>query len=120
MKLKYLLILLIGFISCETKEIQTISVEELTVILSNKNVQLVDVRTPEEFKLGHINNSELINVKSNDFESIALEKLDKNKPIYMYCRSGKRGQKACNILQKKGFKVYNLEGGYLKWKSKKE
>ena len=120
MKFKYLILLLIGFISCETKEIQTISVEELTVILSNNNVQLVDVRTPEEFKLGHITNAELIDVKTSNFESIALEKLDKNKPVYMYCRSGKRGRKACDILQKKGFKVYNLEGGYLNWKSKKE
>lgn len=120
MKIKFLLILLIGFISCKNENIATISVNELAEVLKNENIQLVDVRTPKEFKLAHISNAKLIDVKSADFEEKALDKLDKNKPVYMYCKSGKRGKKACEILKEKGFAVYNLAGGFLEWKSKKE
>ncbi|MGY5353324.1 rhodanese-like domain-containing protein [Wenyingzhuangia sp. IMCC45467] len=85
--------------------------------INKKGTQLVDVRTAAEYKQGAINKAKNINVLSADF----LEKtkqLDKNKPVYLYCRSGKRSQKALKILQKHGFKeVYDLEGGYLNWQS---
>ena len=119
MKIKVLFLLIIlGCISCDLDEIKTISVNELSEVLKNNNVQLVDVRTQKEYNLGYIDNAQLIDVKSNNFENIALEKLDKNKPVYIYCRSGKRGKTACETLKEKGFTVYNLEGGFLKWKTK--
>jgi rhodanese-related sulfurtransferase len=52
----------------------------------------------------------------SDFVVKAVEKLDKNKPVYLYCRTGNRSGKATKLLQEKGFKVYNVLGGYNKWK----
>jgi thioredoxin len=77
--------------------------------------QLIDVRTPEEFNAGHILDAENINWLGNNFVSDA-EKLDKSKPIFVYCKSGGRSAKAAAKLEELGFKkIYNLEGGILKW-----
>jgi rhodanese-related sulfurtransferase len=46
-----------------------------------------------------------------------IEKLYKNKPVIVYCKSGNRSGKSCKIMQEKGFvKIYDLEGGIEKWK----
>jgi rhodanese-related sulfurtransferase len=83
--------------------------------IENKNVQLVDVRTPEEFKAGHIKNAGNINFYDTDFLT-QMNKLDKNKPLYIYCRSGGRSGKAAAKLKEQGFKeVYDLQGGILDW-----
>ncbi|WP_298502464.1 rhodanese-like domain-containing protein [uncultured Maribacter sp.] len=84
--------------------------------ISNKKVQLIDVRTPNEFTNGHIGNA--VNVdffKSDTFVSY-FEKLDISKPVYLYCRSGARSRKAAHKLVDMGFKeIYDLQGGYSKW-----
>ena len=80
---------------------------------------ILDVRTPEEFSEGAIGDAQNMDVNGQDFEK-QIENLDKEKTIYVYCRSGKRGTTAMNILQEKGFKkVYNLEGGILTWNEAK-
>ena len=77
----------------------------------------LDVRTPEEYEEGHIENSTFLNIKSKDFEN-ELDKLDKNKKYFVYCRSGVRSNKGANLMKKHGFKeVYNIVGGIEKWKS---
>lgn len=79
-------------------------------------VQLVDVRTSNEYNAGHIRNA--INIdffKVTNFQK-SFEKLDKDKPVYMYCRSGARSQKAARRLVGMGFlKIYDLKGGFMKW-----
>jgi rhodanese-related sulfurtransferase len=76
---------------------------------------LLDVRTPEEWAEGIIPNAEKINYHGGDFES-QIEKLDKTKPVFIYCRSGRRSANAANVLKGKGFvKIYNLNGGILDW-----
>lgn len=76
---------------------------------------LLDVRTPEEWAEGVIPNAEKINYHGGDFES-QIEKLDKTKPVFIYCRSGRRSANAANVLKGKGFtKIYNLNGGILDW-----
>lgn len=82
--------------------------------ISGKKVQLVDVRTPAEFKLGHIENASNINVKSNDFLT-KMTKFNKDEPVYVYCRSGGRSMRAANILKAEGFNVVNLNGGFMGW-----
>ena len=65
--------------------------------------------------IGYIENSINIDYFSDDF-SENVEKLDKNIPIVLYCRSGKRSSKSANELSKLGFKeIYNLQGGILDW-----
>jgi rhodanese-related sulfurtransferase len=79
-------------------------------------VQLVDVRTPEEFEEGHIKGFQNIDFMSDTFQE-DIEKLDKTKPVIVYCKSGNRSGKSCEIMKEKGFvKIYDLEGGIEKWK----
>ena len=91
-------------------------VENFSHYLSNDSVQLVDVRTPEEFAEGHIAGAKNINVFDSDFVDEAEKALDKSKPVAVYCRSGKRSADAARELTENGFNVTNLEGGILAWK----
>src|SRR5690606_27394894 len=86
-------------------------------LASLKNVQLVDVRTAEEYAEGHLKNAVNINIGSSNFEEhIAI--LDKNKPVMVYCLSGGRSGNAANKLEKMGFtQVYNMKGGIMKWRN---
>ena len=78
-----------------------------------------DARTPKEYNEGHVENAILLNVKSNDFED-ELEKLDKNKNYFVYCKAGRRSEKASKLMEKHGFKnIYNIIGGFDKWKAKR-
>src|SRR4051812_48931534 len=79
------------------------------------NAQILDVRTPEEFASQHLDNAQNINWNGDDFAAKA-EKLDKTKPVFVYCTVGGRSRKACDKLQEMGFKmIYNLDGGIMKW-----
>lgn len=96
----------------------TISAGEFEKTLSAKpTAQLIDVRTPEEYAGGHLNNAVNINVMGNDFEQ-QVAKLDKSKPVMVYCKAGSRSAKAADKMQEMGFKeIYNLDGGIMKWES---
>jgi len=89
--------------------------EYATQIVSN-NIKPFDVRTPSEFNSGHIKKA--INVdffNPSNFNNY-FEKLDKEKPVYIYCRSGARSKKAARKLLHMGFaQVYDLKGGYNSW-----
>jgi len=75
----------------------------------------VDVRTKEEYQTGHIKDALNIDVKDPNFKT-NINKLDKNKPVLVYCRSGKRSGDAAEILRGMGFtKIVSLEGGMLSW-----
>lgn len=77
---------------------------------------LVDVRTPEEFDAGHLDNATNINWYDEDFAKW-FEEFPKDKTVYLYCKKGGRSAKAQEKLQSLGFKnVVNLEGGYDAWK----
>lgn len=121
MKFKTLLSLLIlcTIISCQSQNSASINTVEVAAfakeIKTTDKPQLLDVRTPEEFAEGHIKNAQNINWLGDQFIQDA-EKLDKDKAVYVYCRSGKRSLKASEKLAELGFKkIYNLDGGYLKW-----
>ena len=89
-------------------------------LMSKENVVLLDVRTPEEFKTGHIPQSRLIDIQQPGFVD-SIQTLDKNKTYLLYCRSGKRSQKAVNLMKENGFKkVYHLKGGINTWSGPKE
>ena len=96
----------------EYKNLTSVQFEEL---IKNPEVQVVDVRTPEEYTEGHIPGSLNINVKDENFASNIDAALTTDKPIAIYCRSGKRSRTAAEVLVKKGFKVYNLDKGILNW-----
>ena len=84
--------------------------------ISKKGIQLIDVRTPEEFNAGHIPNAININFMSSDFKT-QISKLNKNKAVYVYCQAGGRSAKASKMFLENGFKeVHDLKGGFGGWK----
>ncbi|NRA94425.1 MAG: rhodanese-like domain-containing protein [Psychroserpens sp.] len=99
-------------------EIKIVSPEEMQALLEMDDVQLVDVRTPEEHKSGFIKNSQNIDFTSPTFEQ-DIAKLDKNKPVILYCKAGGRSAKCSKKLKEAGFvKIYDLDGGITQWKFK--
>ena len=85
---------------------------------STEKRTLVDVRTAKEVATGKIVSSIHIDYYRSDFKE-ALSVLDKDIPIFVYCRSGVRSGRTANILKSLGFKeIYNLSGGIRSWKGK--
>jgi rhodanese-related sulfurtransferase len=111
-----LFLISIFFINCDKKqEIKTITTVALTSLLAKETIQLLDVRAPKEIKEGFIKTAFFANYFEDDFYTKASEQLDKNKPVYLYCRSGNRSGKSAIILQENGFEVVNVLGGYKQW-----
>lgn len=95
--------------------IKLLSSEVFRTQVQGKKVQLVDVRTPREFKNGHIKNAINIDFFSRKFDS-EFNKLNKDNAIYLYCRSGSRSRKTAKKLFNLGFtEIYDLEGGILNY-----
>ena len=119
-KVVMLLVLSFNFISCaqstsakKSEVVSLITPQELKVKMGE--VQLIDVRTPQEFAEGHLEGAVLIDYMGADFMN-KMSKLDKTKDLYIYCRSGNRSGKAARKLESMGFsKVYDLKGGILNW-----
>jgi len=98
-----------------TNRVQLVSPQEMKQFIDMNQVQLIDVRTPQEYESGHLTHSENLDFYDENFEA-ELDKLDKNVPVCIYCKSGGRSAKAAEILKKKGFKaVYKLDGGIMRW-----
>lgn len=113
--------LLIFFISVSAfSQIRLLEVSEFKTIVGNKNVQIVDVRTPYEYNSGHIQGAVNIDYYGSHFQD-ELQKLDKDIPIYFYCHSGVRSAKAAKMMKEIGFtKIYDLKGGIVAWKREGE
>lgn len=98
-------------------KIEILNQVDFAAAIAGKKVQLIDVRTPNEYGSGHIKNA--VNV---DFFNAAgfegyCEKMSKDKPVYLYCRSGARSRGAARKLINMGFeKVVDLKGGYMSWR----
>jgi rhodanese-related sulfurtransferase len=91
-----------------------------TKVAEDKNAVLLDVRTPMEHQMVRIPNSILIDINSPMFME-EIDKLDKTKSYYVYCRSGNRSFHAGNYMLTNGFeKVFNLESGIIGWNGEKE
>jgi rhodanese-related sulfurtransferase len=83
---------------------------------ADENAVILDVRTENECNEGSIANSINIDIYEGQGFIAKLEALDKSKNYYVYCRSGARSAKACEVMQSLGFEnTYNLLGGILEW-----
>ena len=89
---------------------------EFAQIIADTTVQLVDVRTPAEFAAGHIPEAVNIDVRGENFDRDAKAKLDPSRLVAVYCRSGARSKTAARALTEKGFRVYELNNGFMNWK----
>ena len=83
--------------------------------IDNPGVQLVDVRTPDEFAAGNIPGSVNIDVLTDYFGETAATMLDKAYTVAVYCRSGNRSKNAAKTLSMMGYNVVELDGGYNDW-----
>ena len=84
---------------------------------NNPDFVILDVRTPEEFTDGHIENAIIRNFYSETFRD-ELNDLDKGKTYLIYCRSGNRSGNALNIMDELGFQeVYGISGGIIAWET---
>jgi rhodanese-related sulfurtransferase len=98
-----------------------LSPDEFEKAIAAENAQLVDVRTPEEYKKGHVKNFLLADWKKRDQFEVSTKNLDPSKPVYLYCAGGARSHAAAEFLRGRGFKqVYELDGGFNKWKEEKK
>ena len=96
--------------------IVSVSALEFEKEIKSDSVQLVDVRTPQEYTEGHIDGALNINVQSDDFKELAQRELSKDSTVLVYCRSGRRSLDAAEMLTNCGYKVVNLKGGIIEWK----
>lgn len=101
------------FASCQKYE--NLGAEAFCARLADDAVQLLDVRTPEEFSAGHLPGAANIDWLADGFIEGASAALDKARPVAVYCRSGKRSAASAAALTKAGFQVVNLLGGYAGW-----
>lgn len=100
--------------------VKDIDVETFSKFANENKGIVVDVRTDEEFAQGHIDGAKQFNFFDESFEA-NIVKLPKDKPLYVYCRSGNRSGKATKFLVSQGYtKVYNLVGGYMAWSKEME
>lgn len=92
-----------------------VGVDEFQTFIANPVVQLLDVRTRDEFDEGHIAGATLVDVNDSTFVEQAMAILDKQRPVAVYCRSGRRSARAANLLSAQGCQVTNLAGGVMAW-----
>ena len=95
--------------------VNQLSSKEFNKSINNSNAILLDVRTNHEYKNEHIKNAGQLNYYALDFRQKLLL-LSKDKPVYLYCNTGYRSEKAAEMLIANGYtKVYNLQRGIMKW-----
>lgn len=96
-------------------EVHSVSVGAFADSISRPGVQLIDVRTPEEFNSGNIPGSMNIDVMTGHFGEEASGLLDKSRTVAVYCRSGNRSKNAAKVLSMMGYNVVELDSGYKAW-----
>ena len=86
--------------------------QAIALLEKDENVTLLDVRTIQEYKSGHLRNAKLIPVQELS-KNLGLLKLDKHKKIIVYCKTGSRSVSASRILEENGFTPLNVKGGII-------
>lgn len=118
-KIVQLFAVLILIASCKTEEKKENIVLVKPTLFHEKMIehkgQIVDVRTPEEYKEGHIKNAMNIHLYDKDFKDRIAE-LDKEERVYVYCKVGGRSASAVEIMKANGFtNIVELDGGMDAW-----
>ena len=116
--LLFVLVVMSSCVQCSVSHVggnfRRVDVAEFKEFIANPDVQLVDVRTAEEYNAGHIPGSINIDVLKGHEELAST--LDPERPVALYCRSGRRSENAGWVLEKAFFRnVVDLKGGYNEW-----
>lgn len=100
----------------QTDAVRVMSVKEFEhAISSDATAEVLDVRRPNEFAVGHLAGAININWLETDEFKARVAELDKSKTFYIYCRSGRRSNAAAVWMKSEGWNVVDLEGGILAW-----
>ncbi len=116
---KQLFLILLAFLSLHSMaQIQSVGMNDFEKqLIATQAEQLIDVRTPQEFAKYRIQSARNIDFRNAGFRT-NIEKLDKTKPVLIYCLSGGRSKAALEVFREAGFKtVYELTGGINAWSS---
>jgi len=111
--------MLMSIFSCSGSKYTDMDVAEFAQLLEGNGVALVDVRTAKEFAEGHIAGAVNMDFFSSSFLDEVKAAYPVDKPLAVYCRSGKRSAGAARLLSSAGYKVYNLKGGFMAWQNAK-
>ena len=118
-----LLVLSVNFVACtaaaDKNPYQDLSAPQFRQMLdqpeNGADIVLLDIRTPGEYKAGHIRGSVLLDYYARDFID-QLKTLDREKTYLVYCRSGNRSAKSLSVFNQLGFRqVYHLKTGIRGW-----
>lgn len=117
----FLTLLILPFLSClafaaeEPGQTAPVKIEEAEKLIAG-GIQLLDVRTKDEWDEGHLKGAKMVTVTEKEFLEKAKAVLDPKKPVLVYCRSGGRSAKATKQLREAGFTtVHDLDGGIMAW-----
>ncbi len=117
-KLLLLFALTLSLYSCEAQQkkvVELVPPAQFAKEMTADKGQVIDVRTPKEYAAGHIADAVNIHLYDKDFGE-RIEKLDKKKTVYVYCKAGGRSSEAVSIMKAKGFQhIVELEGGTDAW-----
>ena len=115
-----LFLVLVSLLGCEAKNPQIVDVgpKAAAQLIQAKKVRVLDVRTQEEFDLGHVEGAVLTDIRADSFAE-QISALPTDVPYLVHCAAGVengRSRQAVNALKKHGVKeIYHLEGGYNAW-----
>lgn len=107
---------MLGMTACGQENFENVDVEGFQKLMNEPNVTVLDVRSAAEYAEGHIEGAILIDQGESDFMEQAKSKLNKERKIAVYCRSGRRSANAAGRLAAEGFQCVNLKGGIIAWK----
>lgn len=118
------LISILFLIGCNSwKNTKSFSYSELAFsdfeknVINDSNYIIVDVRTPKEYRNGHMKNAMNVSYFGTTFTD-SIKKLDRTKTIYMYCQTQHRSPLASKKMKRLGFhKIIDLKGGFMKWEN---
>ena len=113
-KVMLVLLMIVAMVTQVWAAEKSISARDAKALLdSNKNVYLLDVRTPEEYSQGRLAGSVLIPI--GEFER-RIGEVPENRTIVVYCAAGPRSKSAASLLAQRGYKdVYNMTDGIVGW-----
>ena len=113
----FILLATLATATISAQQVNHVNSSEFSTLITSGEGIVLDVRTPQEYSQGHIDNSTLISTNDPKFiEKVSL--LKKDKPIYIYCLTGSRSYAVANFLTKNGYsKIYNLRRGIIEWQS---
>lgn len=108
---------LFSFLGLWAADFQSVDVPTFAKQLKQENTFLLDVRTEKEYAERHLKGSVCIDVTQTNFLVKAEKQIPKDQTIALYCRSGRRSKKAAELLAEAGYKVVELNSGFLGWQS---